>query len=482
MEIIIFSGTSEGRKISEYLSSNEINHDVCVATESGEAVMVKNQYAHINVGRLDEKEMMDYLRKNNPRLVVDATHPYAKVVTDNLKKACDILELCYIRVNRESSSNYDKTLNVESYSSTEECAKRLCMETGNILLSTGSKELAYYTKHKELIDRIYVRVLPSVEAIELCKKASINEKNIIAMYGPHTKEMNEAILHQYNIKHMVTKESGQVGGFSEKEEACSNAGVKLHVIERPDSVLGISLNECIKKIKEVFSIDGSTDPKLTVKLVGIGPGNSRLLTKEAELALQEADYIFGAARMLDSYTGSGVKIKEYMPDKIVAKLDEIIKSETKDEIKVVALFSGDTGLYSGATKLYKKLLDFGKCTSVTTLPGISSFSAMAAATNTDYQDAYLRSLHGKSSDEENINKIKELIEQNEKVFVLMSGKSDFDALNNIVPNEYEGEIIVGWNLSYENQKLIYTSKNRLKEDIENFEDGLFIVLIKSRND
>ena len=240
MEIIIFSGTSEGRKISEYLSSNKINHDVCVATESGEAVMVKNQYAQINVGRLDEKEMMDYLRKNNPRLVVDATHPYAKVVTENLKKACDTLELSYIRVNRESSSNYDKTLNVESYSSTEECAKRLCMETGNILLSTGSKELACYTKHKELIDRIYVRVLPSVEAIDLCKKASINEKNIIAMYGPHTKEMNEAILHQYNIKHMVTKESGKVGGFSEKEEACGNTGVRLHIIERPDSVLGIS--------------------------------------------------------------------------------------------------------------------------------------------------------------------------------------------------------------------------------------------------
>ena len=216
--------------------------------------------------------------------------------------------------------------------------------------------------------------------------------------------------------------------------------------------------------------------------MGIGPGNSRLLTKEAELALQEADYIFGAARMLDSYTGSGVKVKEYMPDKIVAKLDEIIKSETKDEIKVVALFSGDTGLYSGATKLYKKLLDFGKCISVKTLPGISSFSAMAAATNTDYQDAHLESLHGKSCDEENINKIKELIEQNEKVFVLMSGKSDFDVLNSIVPNEYEGEIIVGWNLSYENQKLIYTSKNRLKEDVENIEEGLFIVLVKSRND
>lgn len=483
MDIVVFSGTSEGRKISEYLSRGNIVHDVCVATESGEAVMDRNNFANVHVGRLDEDEIRDYFHKVNPKLVVDATHPYAKVVTDNLKKVCTESNIQYVRVNRKSSVN-DCEGNANSYESAKKCAEALCSETGNILLATGSKELSCYTSYKELKDRLFVRVLPSIDAIELCKKADINEKHIIAMYGPHTREMNEAVLRQYNICHMVTKESGQAGGYIEKIEACNNVGVKLHVIERPDNAEGISINECIKIINNHCHIRGEITPKLNVSLVGIGPGNSNLHTKEAENAIKMADYAFGANRMLDSVATKAVKIAEYMPDKIIEKLEDIISLESEkeinDEINVVALFSGDTGIYSGATKLYRSLNEWGKCDQLITIPGISSFSAMAAAININYQDAHFESLHGKAEDKDNQNRIRNLISQGEKTFILMSGKEDFNVLINLIEDNTK-EVIIGRNLSYNEGQIIYTNANKLISDISNVEDGLFIVVINAGN-
>lgn len=68
-------------------------------------------------------------------------------------------------------------------------------------------------------ERLFVRVLPGTESIEICHKNGILGRQIIAMQGPFSEEMNLALLHQYQIRYMVTKESGASGGFSEKISA-----------------------------------------------------------------------------------------------------------------------------------------------------------------------------------------------------------------------------------------------------------------------
>lgn len=480
MSIVVFSGTTEGREISEYLTRNKIIHEVCVATESGELVMEKNEYANVNVGRLSANEIRKFVDEKKVDLVIDATHPYAKEVTDNLQMACKDLEVEYIRVGRTSSGN-ESEYATHKYDSTDLCARKLCLENGNILLTTGSKELHKFTEYSELIDRLYVRVLPSVQSIELCEKAGINEKNIIAMYGPHTKELNEAIIKQYNIKHLVTKDSGDNGGYIDKVEAAKSTNCKIHIIERPESINGISVNECVEIIKKKYSIDTVCLPKINAKLVGLGPGNVLLMTEATKLSLDEADYIFGARRMLDSYECRGIKIAEYFPSRIIENIEAIRKNETKDEINIVALFSGDTGIYSGATKLYDALKEWGQCSAVTVVPGISSFSAFAAIIGTDYQNAHLKSLHGKSGDKENIEQISQIIARREKIFLLMSGKSDFDILEGMLPKNVKVKIVIGYNISYDTQKILYSNSQSLNEDIRDIDEGLFIVLIDSGN-
>lgn len=479
MGFVLFAGTTEGRKISGYLAENKICHDVCVATVSGEEVLERSEFVNIHVGRMDAEEIQTFLVEKNPELVIDATHPYAYVVTENVQKACDALGISYMRVERESQNIKDEIVRKHGYPSAEACAKALCKEAGNIFLSTGSKELKCYMQYPELADRIYVRVLPSIEAISLCKDAGIPEKHIIAMYGPHTSDVNEALFKQYHIRHLVTKESGQAGGYEEKIKAAAAADVTLHVLERAEKIAGISVQECMQQIEKRLGIKKKTSPALHVRLVGIGPGGKQLLTMEAMRAIAEADYLFGAKRMLESCDGEGITEPIYMPEQILARLEELLETEMSPSVNAAVLFSGDTGVYSGATKLYKELVNWGRCDSITILPGVSSFSTFAARIGVAYQDVRLESLHGKADDLENIQKIVRLVEEKENIFLLLSGKADFAVLEEILPEEFAGRIVIGSKLSYPEEQIVYTSADNLRQDTERLPDELLIVYVEA---
>ena len=84
---LIFSGTTEGRTLSEKLSAAGIAHIVCVATEYGGLVMEPSRFADVRKGRKTALEMYD-LMKEEAGIVFDATHPYAADVSRNILTAC----------------------------------------------------------------------------------------------------------------------------------------------------------------------------------------------------------------------------------------------------------------------------------------------------------------------------------------------------------------------------------------------------------
>ena len=100
-EILIFAGTTEGRALSEALTDAGIAHTVCVATEYGEIVLKENPLVSIHRGRMDQEEIRHFVEKGNFLAVVDATHPYATVVTQNIKAAMKDLSIPYLRLKRE---------------------------------------------------------------------------------------------------------------------------------------------------------------------------------------------------------------------------------------------------------------------------------------------------------------------------------------------------------------------------------------------
>ena len=107
MKVIIFGGTSEGRMLSECLCRNKIAHTLCVATDYGEEVLEPSEYAHVLQGRLDTQQMADLIQSEQCLVVVDATHPYAVEVSKNIRKACEMTEMKYLRFLRAEEAVID---------------------------------------------------------------------------------------------------------------------------------------------------------------------------------------------------------------------------------------------------------------------------------------------------------------------------------------------------------------------------------------
>ena len=129
--ILIFSGTTEGRQLADILDASGICADVCVATGYGHEVMTEGQYRNIYTGRLTEEEMKEF---------IDATHPYAVVVSSNIRQASAQAGLPYYRLRRTLQSAGDDS-DVIYVKSQQECVRALEQTSGNIFLTTGSKEL-----------------------------------------------------------------------------------------------------------------------------------------------------------------------------------------------------------------------------------------------------------------------------------------------------------------------------------------------------
>ena len=271
-EILIFAGTTEGRKLSECLAEDGIAHTLCVATEYGEIVLQEHPLVKVHCGRMNQEEIRAYIQQGGYAAIIDATHPYAQVITENIKAAINGFHIPYFRLKRETDaeSDYGKIVYFES---NEACAKALETIKGNILLTTGSKELAVYCASKEVKNRLYVRVLPGIESLMSCIEQGINGKQILALQGPFSEEMNEAILHQYQIKCLVTKKSGRTGGYQEKITAAENADIPVFVIGQPQTQEGYSFLEICYKLEQILGQKITLTKEFKIILAGVGMGN-----------------------------------------------------------------------------------------------------------------------------------------------------------------------------------------------------------------
>lgn len=500
-KIIIFSGTTEGRTLSTLLTQRRIPHVVCVASAYGGEMMEDSTFAELHIGRMDAEEMKKFLSariSGAEGMVVDATHPYATEVTANIKLAAEAEGVPYLRVVRGASDAAPGDMAV--YSDIRACAEAMDQTSGNILLTTGSKELSAYCEvvSEETRKRTYVRVLPTMSSLEQCISEGIEGDHIIAMHGPFTRECNEAILRQYDIRHLVTKDSGTAGGFLAKAEAAEAATVQLHVIARPVEEEGVSLKEAERVLLSLLSecqerdaksefelgaehepeskpgleLEAGTNLPPVVTIVGMGMGSSGCRLLMAEEALHAADAVFGASRLLE-----GLKDIPEVRKYAMYRAEEIIPVLERECFnRVVILYSGDTGFYSGARKMLRALKEWKPDLQVEMFPGISSFSYLAAKLGESYEDAALFSLHGKNS-EADFGALVGEVRHHSKVFALLSGPDDVPEIaKRLLAAGIEGSISVGTDLSGEGEQIDTYSLS----EAESFRrEGISTVLIRN---
>jgi len=237
MNVFLFGGTTEGRTLSRELAARGAAVTVSVATDYGAEEQGEAAGVAVLTGRRSAAEMAALLRGFD--LCIDATHPYAAEASRNIRAACEAAGVPLRRLLRAASDTEDLIL----LSTAEEAAVYLSKTEGNILLTTGSKELRAFAALDA--NRLYPRVLPSHEGIAACEAAGVPHRNIVAMQGPFSAELNAALIRQFHIAWVVTKDGGAAGGFPEKAAAARETGARLIVLRRPEEQ-GESLEDILR--------------------------------------------------------------------------------------------------------------------------------------------------------------------------------------------------------------------------------------------
>lgn len=237
MKLLIFSGTSEGHALCRFLSAHGGTATAFVATAYGEQVQESLAGITVHTGRLTAAQMAE--RMDAGTLVVDATHPYAREVSENLRAACRASGAEYARLVRPALPHEG----VVTVRDTAEAVRWLNAHPGRVLLTTGSKELEAYTAVTDYRTRLFPRVLPTASVLQKCEALGFAGAQIIAMQGPFSHEMNVALIERTGAEILVTKDTGGAGGFAEKLSAACETGAQVLVIARPDETGGRTLDE-----------------------------------------------------------------------------------------------------------------------------------------------------------------------------------------------------------------------------------------------
>lgn len=238
MRVLVFGGTTEGRLLADELVRRGLEVTVSVATPLGAEELSRCSGLDIWVGRKDAQELEQAVGAFDR--CIDATHPYAVLASANIRTACQRAGVPLDRLARPESL----AEGVVEVSSCAQAAEFLAGQEGNILLTTGSKELATFGDLGQ--ERLYVRVLPCHESLSACEALDIPHRNILALQGPFGQKMNEAMLEQYHIRWLVTKDGGAAGGFPEKLAAAQKLGVTVVLVKRPEDS-GMTLEELCKE-------------------------------------------------------------------------------------------------------------------------------------------------------------------------------------------------------------------------------------------
>lgn len=231
--ILVLGGTLDSRVLTELLL--EEGKAVCYSSLTNIATdqITENPLLTKISGQLDAGTLRETITIYNINLCIDATHPYAREISENAIWACEAMNIDYIRLERPS--NIDDGTDIVVYNSYEEARDYLIGAMGNsdknILLTTGSRQLEAFEGLPK--DRTYIRVLPTVGVLKKCENLGYKARHILALQGPFSVEMNVATMKEYQIGFVVTKDSGDVGGIPEKVEAARLVDAKILFIRRP---------------------------------------------------------------------------------------------------------------------------------------------------------------------------------------------------------------------------------------------------------
>lgn len=235
--ILILGGTSESKEITVMLVREGYKIIACAATPYGGSLLKEAGAHEVIQQRLGERELTALIQARGIRFLIDATHPFAELVTVYAQRACQQTGIPYIRYERPSCTIPEHVLihRVQGYTAAAKKAVELANKT--VFVTTGTKTLSVFCHEAQSQGkRVVARILPDLEGLKLCLGLGIPPGDIIAMQGPFSIAMNKILLDEFKAGVLVTKDSGTIGGTAAKIEAALSLSIPVVLIVRPISV------------------------------------------------------------------------------------------------------------------------------------------------------------------------------------------------------------------------------------------------------
>lgn len=301
--VLLIGGTADSRELARALAAAGVDVLVSTATQYGAELAAADTTARS--GALDAVGMAELAM--DCAAIIDASHPYAHAASDAAREAARLARVAYVRFERPASESLAGTV----ICATAEEAARAAVEAagpgGTVLLTVGSRTLSAYVEACRVAGvRCVARVLPVCESLAACTEAGLVPADVVAMQGPASAELDEALLHHLGATVLVTKDSGSVGGVPAKLEAARRAGATVIVVARSaqipaDAEVGASANAGTGVAVTVRSLEAAvaTFQEIT------GTESSHLSAAPQPAIVGPAPTPASAAGLVHIYTGAG---------------------------------------------------------------------------------------------------------------------------------------------------------------------------------
>ena len=250
----ILSGTSDGPLLANKLLKLNYVVFVSVVTYKASKSYAKNPMLHIITGKLNYlTEIINFIKKNKINYVVDATHPFALIISKNLNLACKKIKKPLFVFERKSEIKPFKNFN---YISGLKDINSKDLVNKNILLAIGSRLLnetaSYYLKCGA---NVFTRVIPTHESISKAFCSCIKNSNI-AVLEPSKKKndiLEKKLCDYWNIDYVLCRDSGSYSQMN-WEQIVHKSDMELFLVKRPkltykNSYIFFDYDELINQVK-----------------------------------------------------------------------------------------------------------------------------------------------------------------------------------------------------------------------------------------
>ena len=215
--ILVFGGTTEGRKAVEVLE--KAGNAYYYSTKTGEQDITLHHGIRLD-GALDEEAMRAFCQKHDIRLIVDAAHPFASQLHQTIAQVSETTRIPTIRYERIYPSRDPDIIWIDDYN-------KIPHDIHSLLATTGVQSIAKLKPLEAEGIRIYYRILNRESSIALALKQGAQKEQLCYYENPQDIPVDtDAIL---------LKESGVSGGFPEKVEAAKAKGMKVIALKKPET-------------------------------------------------------------------------------------------------------------------------------------------------------------------------------------------------------------------------------------------------------